>query len=196
MLSIMLSMVLAHPVLAPVHKEQTVYQIQAVVYQGNPDAQRAKEELNIISSPKLVTRNGQMAQVQVGQVVPVVTDIQVQNGRVPKDAIISKAMVAEHVGITMSMTATEQTDGTIFLSAYVQAKELIKATDGTESVLERAMKVRRLNKLGEKITVPLYNPNDYIERIKVQGSDEIQTRKKPYTGKETWVELVVTEHKP
>jgi hypothetical protein len=137
-----------------------------------------------------------MAQVQVGQAVPVVTDIKIKNGAIPKDNIITKTLIVEQLGLMMRMTATEQNNGEVFLDTYVQLKELVKAEDGNESVLERAVKSRKLAKLGEKVIVPLYNPNDYVERIKVAGSDEVQTRKKPYTGKEAWVELVVTESKP
>ena len=150
---------ITQPTVAPIHHEKSIYQIQAVVYQGSPDGSNNKGDLNIISRPQLLVKDGQMAQVQVGQVVPIATDIHTRNPNIPNDVTI-KALESEQLGVFMRMTATENIGGRIYLQTYVQLKELVKGDEGNDSVLERTIKDRRMCKLGEKVTVPLYNPND------------------------------------
>ena len=144
--------------------------MEVTIIRGTPGGTKEKGEIEVLSRPQIVTRDGQQAVIQVGQYVPIVTDVKQQTGK--KIVTITN----EHTGITLKLVPKIQEDGTIFLSGNLNLKEALSES----STLERSLTFHEIVQHDRTTTVPFYNPNEL---------------KKPYTGKETWVEIKVVDPK-
>lgn len=144
--------------------------MEVTIIRGMPGGTKAKGEIEVLSRPQIVTRDGQQAVIQVGQYVPIVTDVKQQPGK--KIVTITN----EHTGITLKVIPKIQEDGTIFLSGNINLKEAVSES----STLERSLTFHESVHQDRTAMVPFYNPNELT---------------KPYTGKETWVEIKVVDPK-
>lgn len=166
MLTILLSTLFAH--VPMVNAKQIAMEV--TIIRGIPDGTKEKGEIEVLSRPQVLTRDGEQAVIQVGQLVPIVTDVK----QLPGKKIVT--ITNEHTGITLKLVPKIQEDGAIFLSGNIILKEAVSES----STLERSLTFHEIILHDRTAIVPFYNPNEV---------------KKPYTSRETWVEIKVVDPK-
>lgn len=180
MVTMLLSLMLVNPLKKEV-AEPANYHIAVTVYRGLPGGFKDKGDMEVIASPRIVTRNEQQALISVGQMVPLITDVKKQIGK--KITTVSDMQI----GTILKILPKSQVDGSIFISGEYSISEAVSDS----SILSRSISFHQMFQPGETRIVPLYNPNDYLEKVTVLSASTV--RKKPYTGKEMWMEIKVVE---
>jgi hypothetical protein len=173
------------PTAAALPEARTV-RIDVVIYTGNPDA-KARE---VMSSPTLLTRDRQRAVVAIGQTIPM-NLTEAENGVQPVKLEFAQT------GLFVDIIPTLRNDGRISLRSAISMTELIANTAERTQTKETKTQCNTVCKPGEKVTVLLYNPNDYrdtVDTVIWPGIHLAYPIKKPYTGRECWVELVAREY--
>lgn len=173
MLSILFGLALALPA-----KEATQYFMEVSIYRGNPDG--AKERL---SSPQIVTRDGQQALISVGQQMSMISDIKKEVG---KKVVTFKEV---QTGIILKVLPKGQQDGSVFIAGNINLSEAVSES----SVLERSLTFHELFQPGDMRIITFYNPQAY--ETQTIGADGVKVRKKIYTGNEMWMEVTVHDVK-
>lgn len=173
MLPILLGLALAFPT-----KEATEYFMEVSIYRGIPDG--AKERL---SSPQIVTRDGQQALISVGQQISMISDIKKEVG---KKVVTFKEV---QTGIILKVLPKGQQDGSVFLAGNINLSEAVSDS----SVLERSLTFHELFQPGETRIITFYNPQ--TNETQTIGPDGVKMRKKIYTGNEIWMEMTVHDVK-
>lgn len=173
MLSIMLGLALALPA-----KEATQYFMEVSIYRGNPDGPKGR-----LSSPQIVTRDGQQALISVGQQTSIISDIKKEIGK----KVITFSEV--QTGIILKVLPKAQKDDSVFITGNVSISEMVSES----SVLERTLRFNELFQPGETRIITFYNPQSY--ETQAIGADGVIARKKSYTGNEMWMEMTVHDVK-
>jgi hypothetical protein len=153
----MLTMVFGLVLALQVNKEATIYRCDVTIYQGNPAGSKENGDIQVLSSPQLVTRNGQQTLVSVGQQVSVVTDIKREK------ELITNTVSQTQVGIILRMTPKQQTDGTIVVSSKMNLSQLIDK----DTIKEETISTCRVHQPGETLKVLFYNPSTCRSRVSV-----------------------------
>lgn len=162
--------------------EPRLVMIEVAIYQGNP----AGNDRQVITRPMLVTRDREQAMVSVGQCVQLK-----EVGTQREEANQNESF---ETGCVILMTTARQADGRISVRAAVTLKELVCNTDQTTQTRENKTQFHTVCKPGETVTLPLYNINDYQDVVASKDLAGVITQrlvKKPFTGRECWVEFVV-----
>lgn len=179
-----MSLLLALLLAVPANKDATLFRCDVTIYQGNPAGSKEKGDVQVLSSPQLVTRNGQQVVISVGQQVPVVIDIKREAGG------ITNTVSQEQVGIILRLTPKLQSDGSIVVSSKVNLSAVIDK----DTLKEETISTCRVHQPGETLKVPFYNPSTCRSRASVPFLG-LPLEIMKYTGKEVWMEVKVTQMK-
>lgn len=168
--------------------EGRLTRIDVVLFMGNPET----KDREVLSRPQLITRDRQEALISVGQSVELAL-----SG--PGDGTAPVKLEPFQVGYILKVTPTWRADGRVALQSIVTMSEVIDIAADRTQTKESKTRFNAVCTPGEKVTVPLYNTHDYQEVVVQKGADGVARTtvvKKPYTGKECWVEFVVREFDP
>ena len=179
-----MSLLFALLLAVPANKEATLFRCDVTIYQGNPAGSKEKGDIQVLSSPQIVTRSGQQALMSVGQQVAVVTDIKREK------ELITNTVTQTQVGIILRITPKQQSDGTIVVSSKVNLSEVIDE----DTIKEQTISTCRVHKPSETLKVPFYNPSTCRSRASVPFLG-LPLEITKYTGKEVWMEMKVTPMK-
>lgn len=179
-----MSLLLALLLAVPANKDSTLFRCDVTIYQGNPAGSKEKGDIQVLSSPQMITRNGQQALISVGQQVSVVTDIKHEAG------MIKNTISQEQVGIIVRLTPKLQSDGTIVVSSKVNLSEVIDK----DTIKEETVSTCRVHQPGETLKVPFYNPSTCRSRASVPFLG-LPLEIMKYAGNEVWMEVKITRMK-
>jgi Bacterial type II and III secretion system protein len=179
-MSLLLALVLA----VPANKDATLFRCDVAIYQGNPAGSKEKGDIQVLSSPQLITRSGQDALISVGQQVSIVTDIKREK------ELITNTVTQTQVGIILRMTPKQQSDGTIVVSSKVILSQVIDK----DTIKEETVSTCRVHQPGETLKVPFYNPSTCRSRASVPFLG-LPMEIVKYAGNEVWMDVKITPMK-
>lgn len=162
--------------------------VDVVICQGTPEG----KDRQVLSRPTIITRDRQPALISIGQYMEL-------NTSWGENLIKSVEFEPFQAGFIVQFTPTWRADGNVAFKSCITMSELIDNVVGRSHAKESRIRFNSVCKPGEVFTIPLYNVNDYQDVLvskDIAGAEIRKVAKKPYTGRECWVEFVVREVDP
>ncbi|HQR09396.1 MAG TPA: hypothetical protein PLN21_21420 [Gemmatales bacterium] len=177
----MLSILLGLALTLPMNQEATQYRFEIKLYQGNPKGSVEKGDVELLSSPQILTRNEQEAVIKVGQKVPIIT------GRKEVGGKIVNTVEDQEVGISIKIKPAGSKDGILMAKLQVDISEVILGASAYPTINQQMITTTRELKLAEKVIVPFYSEKTDRQRGGIQANSLL--------GHKVWMEVHVTEIK-
>jgi hypothetical protein len=155
-----------------------MYRFDITVYQGNPLGSQAQGDVERISSPQVVTRMDQEAEIKVGQKVPIITERKLVGD------VIHNTLIQQEVGFSLKIKPTDMRDGCLFVSLHADLSKVLPGASPNTTIYQQQLTTMRDLTLGKKVKVAFYP-----EKLDQQQA-------KSYSGHEVWMEITATEMKP
>lgn len=139
----------------------------------------ARRNVHVLSRPQIRTLNNRQAEIQVGQNVPVVSDVSVTN-----NGVVQPIVTPSESGIILRVTPIISPNGTIVMDVYAEKSDFngggvpIFVDVNTGSVVESPIK--NITTADARVSVP--NGQTIVMGGMITKSDETLERKVPWLG--------------